>query len=505
MGEETRRGFQSRWGLIATLIGLAIGTGNIWRFPRQAASNGGGAFIIAWTVMLLVTAIPLAIAEMAIGRAARRGCPHAFRDMLGKRYTWMGCFMSLIVLCIASYYTVTMAWVLRYLIMSFTGSLFTAPDKEALWYGVSTGSPLTVACFGLSLLLTWFITSGGVSGSIEQFMERCIPVLFVLLAVIAVRVLFLGRVTADAAGTAAGLDFFFRIDPAYLWNGRTWINALIQILWSVGVGWGLVITYGVYTQPRTDVALNAFIQGFGNNVASLLAGVAVIPTLFAFYSPEKALAICSSGNNGLTFISLAHIFGEMPGGRLIAILFFLALLLAALSSNLGHFLVMALPLMDMGMDRKKANRVVLCLIAVWGLPSALFLDFHGNQDFVSGIGLVLGILWTCVLVRKTGVKRFADRFVNIPENDVHCGLWWRVAIRWIAPLTATLLIAYFAVGYLKQENRWNIWQTESFATLAVQLAVYLAAANLWAAAVNRKQCRVYYNGESFPEVPEDRD
>lgn len=505
---EKKRGFNSRWGLIATLIGLAIGTGNIWRFPREAAKNGGGAFLIAWTIMLLIAAIPLAIAEMGIGRATRRGCPGAFKDMLGKKYTWMGIFMTLTVVCIASYYTVVMAWVLRYFWMLLTGHVFGVADKTALFHGIASGDPVQLVFFVISLIITWYITRGGVSKSIEKFMKVCIPFLFTLLVVVVIRSLTLGAYTADAAGSMAGLNFLFEIKKEYLFNGRTWIAALIQILWSVGVGWGLVISYGAFTQSKSDIALNGLIQGFSDNVASLLAACAVIPTLFAFNSQADALKICQSGANSLTFTSMVNIFETMPGGRLIAVLFFLALVLAALSSNLGHFLVGSLPLQDLGISRNKANVIMMIVCFMWGLPSAWNINFRDNQDFVSGFALVIGILFTCFLIWKVGAQNFRSKFINIPENEFHCGSWWDICVKFIAPIVALVLIVWclapFGWGYIGADNMWNFFQVESFLTLVVQLLIYLAISLILAKYVNdSKKQKVYYNGSTFPEIPEE--
>ena len=510
MGETNKRGFQSRWGLIATLIGLAIGTGNIWRFPREAAKNGGGAFIIAWTVMLLIAAIPLAIAEMGIGRSARRACPGCFKDILGKKYTWMGVFMTITVACIGSYYTVTMSWVLRYLWMSFTGGFYGVEDKMALFDSVSVHDPVQIVFFLISLVITWFITQGGVQKSIEKFMKVCIPFLFVLLVVVAIRSLTMGQGAPGCAGSAAGLEYLYHIDPAYLFNGKTWISALIQILWSVGVGWGLVICYAVFTQSKSDVALNGFIQGFGNNIASLLAGTAVIPTLFAFNTQADALEICASGANGLTFGAMCSIFETMPGGRIIAICFFFALVLAALSSNLGHFMVCELPLQDYGMSKKKANLIIMVVFLIWGLPSAWNISFHGNQDFVSGFALVIGILFTCFLVWKVGATKFRNNFINIPENDLYCGKWWEIAVKYLAPIVSIVLIVWclapFGWGYIGADNMWDFFAVESFATLVGQLLIWLVIAFIFANIINKNdKQKVYYNGETFPDIPEEYD
>lgn len=495
---EKKRGFGSRWGLIVTLLGLAVGTGNIWRFPRQLALNGGGAFIVAWTVMLLAVAIPLAIAEMYIGRSTRHGVPGAFRDILGKKFTWMGNFMTITVVCIASYYTVVMAWVLRYLILSITQELYAYSDKAALFDQMASGSWLTVVCFVICAVLTAAICAGGVSASIEKVQKACVPLLFVLLVIMAVRAVTL-------PGAIKGVEFMFDVKPEYLFNSTTWINALVQILWSVGVGWGLVISYGVYTQSKSDVALNGFIQGFGNNVASLLAGLVVLPTLFAYYSVEQATEICASGNNGLTFISLTNIFGEMPGGRIIAILFFATLFLAALSSNIGHFLVGSIPFVDAGWSKRKSNLLVFVIVLIWGLPSALSIHFRDNQDFVSGIALVIGILFTCFLINKEGVDKVRETFINIPENELHCGKWWTWQLKFIAPGLSLFMVLWCIKGYLGKENMWSIFEVESFATLMVQLAIYLVVAVALSGLANKYTKHKYYNGKSYPEIPKEHE
>lgn len=210
--EETG-GFNSRWGLLLTLIGLSVGTGNIWRFPRMAALNGGGAFILAWTIMLVLVAIPVIIGEVVIGRATRHGVPGAFKDFIGKKYTWMGTFMTIVVTAIAAYYTVVMAWVLRYIIMSITQSYF-GQDTLAIFNDVANGSVGTVICFIMSLALTGLVCIGGVGKSIEKVQKLIVPVLFVLLIVVAVRALTL-------PGAEKGLNFMFTIKKEYLFSSKT--------------------------------------------------------------------------------------------------------------------------------------------------------------------------------------------------------------------------------------------------------------------------------------------
>lgn len=494
----TTKGFTSRWGVVATLVGLAMGTGNIWRFPREVALNGGGAFILAWTVLLIMVAVPLSIGEMVIGRSTRHGVPGAFKDFLGKNYTWMGVFMTITVVGIASYYTVVMAWILRYVILSVTQELFVIADKAALFDSVANNSWLTALCFLISLSITAFVCMGGVGKSIEKVQKFCVPLSLILMLILIIRSLTLPN-------AVVGLDYLFRIDPEYLFNTKTWIRALVQILWSVGVGWGLVISYGVATHAKSDVALNSFIQGFADNATSIMAGMAILPVLFSMFSVEEAMAISASGNNGLTFISLAGVFDKIPGGEIIAILFFIVLFISGLLSNIGHFLVGSLPFIDMGLSRKKATGIIFAICLVWGLPSALNIHFLQNQDFVSGVFLVIGILFTCFALIKNGVDRMRQSFVNIPENDLYIGKWWNYLVKFIIPAICVIMLIWNTLGLLAGDEVMNIFAAESLGTLLFQLVLYTAAAFALTNIVNKRTVNKYYNGEAYPDIPKEHE
>ncbi len=495
---EARKGFTSRWGVVATLVGLAMGTGNIWRFPREVALNGGGAFIFAWTVLLIIVAVPLSIGEMVIGRSTRHGVPGAFKDFLGRKYTWMGIFMTITVVGIASYYTVVMAWILRYVILSVTQELFTITDKAALFDSVANNSLFTALCFIISLCITAFVCVGGVGRSIEKVQKFCVPLSLTLMVILIIRAITLPN-------AVVGLDYLFRIDPEYLFNTKTWIRALVQILWSVGVGWGLVISYGVSTHSKSDVALNSFIQGFADNATSIMAGMAILPVLFSMFSVEEAMAISASGNNGLTFISLAGVFGEIPGGKIISVLFFIVLFISGLLSNIGHFLVGSLPFIDAGWSRKKATGIIFVICLIWGLPSALNINFMQNQDFVSGVFLVIGIMFTCFAINKNGVEKMRRNFINIPENDIYVGKWWNHLLKYIIPAICVIMLAWNVMGLMAGDNVMNIFAVESLGTLLLQLAIYAAVAIALTSTVNKRTVNKYYNGETYPEIPKEHE
>jgi len=213
--------------------------------------------------------------------------------------------------------------------------------------------------------------------------------LFVLLIIAAVRALTL-------PGATEGLNYLFSVDFGKLTDYKIWLEGLSQSAWSTGAGWGLLMTYAVYMNKKEDIVLNSFIAGFGNNAASLLAALAVIPTVFAL-SESAAVAMDSlgAGNTGLTFIVIPQLFEKMPGGAFFESLFFLALSLAAFSSLLAMIELSTRIFMDMGMDRKKAITVIGIGGFLLGIPSAISLGFFNNQFQY----------WTC----ETDSKSFPDQ------------------------------------------------------------------------------------------------
>lgn len=161
------QGFSSRIGLLLTLIGAAIGAGNFWRFPRVVTLNGGGAFLIAYAVIFFCFAIPIMWSEHAIGRSTRHGLPGAFKDFVSKKCTWMGMFMTFIVIMIMSTFTTVCAWVLRYLIYAVRNS-FSGTDTMALFNQTAEKDPITMVFFFLILLFCCYVVSKGISGGIEK-------------------------------------------------------------------------------------------------------------------------------------------------------------------------------------------------------------------------------------------------------------------------------------------------------------------------------------------------
>jgi NSS family neurotransmitter:Na+ symporter len=229
----------SRWGFILASIGMAIGTGNIWRFPRVAAANGGGPFIIAWTIALFVWAIPLLMGEMVMGRKTGLGTVGAFRDFIGKKYTWMGTWIMVVCLAIAFYYSVVMGWCVKYFTLAISGTFKPGMGTEQtaeIWNVFTTTPSQTILFHFISMAIAGIIIYQGVTKGIEKASKIMIPTLFVLLITAMLRAVTL-------PGAAQGLEYLFSPKFHMLAEPKIWLAAFTQAAWSTGAGWGFINTH----------------------------------------------------------------------------------------------------------------------------------------------------------------------------------------------------------------------------------------------------------------------
>lgn len=447
---------------------MAVGTGNIWRFPRMVAQNGGGSFLIPWILFLFTWSIPLLIVEFSVGKWAGRGVVGSFSAMMGKRYTWMGAFVGFCTMAIMFYYSVVTGWCMRYIIFSGLGTLNTV-DPARHWELFTSSGWQPIVFHFLTLVFCAIVVHRGIVRGIEKVNRVIIPLLFFLLIVAAVR-----AVTLPGAGV--GLTFLFRPDLDLLFSYRVWLEALSQSAWSTGAGWGLVLTYAIYSRRSEDVGLNSFLTGLGNNSASLLAALAILPTVFSVLPYDNAIAAISSDNIGLTFTWIPHLFNNLPFGRLFMTIFFLALTLAAISSLISMLELSARIFMDMGFGRRRAIKVVAIAGFLFGIPSALSMGFFHNQDWVWGIGLLVSGLFFSISVIRYGPGKFREELVNLPGNDIRIGRWFDVMITYVIPVEFLLMIGwwfYQSVAVFDRDGWWNPFHSTSMGTCLLQWGVVI--------------------------------
>ncbi|TVP76025.1 MAG: sodium-dependent transporter [Gemmatimonadales bacterium] len=474
--------------MLLAMVGMAVGTGNIWRFPRMAASNGGGSFLVAWVVFLLMWSIPLLILEFGMGKGTRAGPIGAFVKTLGPKFGWMGAWIAFTACGIMFYYSVVMGWTLQFFGASITGAIPSDPP-EGFWEGYAA-SPSALLTHAIAMGMAVFVVSKGVRG-IETTARILIPSLVILVVVLALRAVTL-------PGASEGLAFLFTPDWGALASPTIWLEALTQNAWDTGAGWGLVLCYAIYMRTRADTALNAFVIGFGNNTMSLLAGIMVLCTVFSV-RPDAVNEIVGAGNEGLTFIWVPQLFDTLPGGQFFMVIFFLALVFAAWSSLIAMIELASRVLIDLGMGRSQAIAVVGIVGLLMGLPSALSMTFFQNQDFVWGVGLMLSGFFFAFAVVRYGVSDWRATFINTGHSDIHIGAWWDWAIRLVL-VQAVVLIGWWMWQVRADGLAANLNPLEAFTmgTVALQWAVVLAiliGLNRWL--VNRTTTY----GEAFRKEP----
>ena len=482
--------FSGRMGLIFATIGAAIGTGNIWRFPRMVGANGGGSFLVPWLIFLFLWSIPLIIAEFALGKRSRTGTVGTFRIFAGPKFAWMGLWTAWISTAIGFYYAVVTGWCLNYFQTAIRGGLSQGVDTIEVWNNFLQAPGQVIIFQMIAILITMAAIWRG-----AKAIEKANVMLMVSLFVLLFTALFLAFVMDFEDGTLDGFVYMFSIQPEYLMEPETWINGLSQSAWSCSAGMGMAITYSVYMRKDEDTTLNAATMCLANNSISIIAGLTVMMAVFAV--ADDPLSAVGGGSSAITFLVLPEVFAKAPGGPAIQLLmvaiFFLALSFAALTSMISTVELCVRNFVDHGVDRSQAVGFTSVAIFLFGLPSAAlwilvddstgvaFPQFLEVQDHIWGYGLMFSGLFIAYSIWKygwsrykswqqenevedfdmgdyveNGVSAFRDDFVNTGDNDWWIGRWWD-AIMYIGfpVMFAVLMLSYFGDLLLNVHDPWN--------------------------------------------------
>ena len=445
----SRDSFGSRFGALVAMAGSAVGLGNLWRFPYLVGENGGAAFIIIYILLSFLICLPIFISEFVIGRRSQKNAYAAFRDLSGgSAWRWVGLFTIIVPLAVLSYYSVIGGWSVEYLLKSVTFA-FESASQSAMStmfsdFVSSTWGPLLVHT-GF-LLVTTLIVVVGIKDGIEKFSKVMMPLLFFMVLAIAIYSMTL-------PGAKAGLDYLFNPDFSKI-TGKACAAALGQAFFSLSLGFGTIMTYASYVDKKENILFQSTATAVSDLMFALIAGVAIMPAVFAFgLNPQSG--------PGLVFETLPFVFGQMPAGGFVAILFFLALLVAALTSSISMLEVAVAYLVE----EKGFSRVWACVVlfvVCWVVGAICSLSFGplsgvkiggGNlfdffDNLSSNILMTLGSLLTVLFVgwrlKKTDVY---DEFTNggtLSRNAKLFGVLWFL-IRYICPLA---IISIFVSGLL---------------------------------------------------------
>ena len=475
-GSTTQR-FSSRWGFFLSVLGIAVGTGNIWRFPRIAAQNGGdegaGAFLVAWLVFLFAWSIPLIIVEYVWGRKHRVGVVATFLKEGGERFAWMGAFVAFVATAITFFYSVVVGWCIYYLIQMGISPLPTDTDTAmAVWNDYQSGGwPLLFHAIAMGL---GALAIGKGVKSIEKVNKVLVPTLLIIVVISVVRALML-------PGAWDGVAYLFTPEWSQLSQPKIWIEALTQNAWDTGAGWGLFLTYAAYMSTKQGVVKNAIATAVGNNTVSLMAALMVFATVFAVLQSEMGMnqaeileVMKTSGpaSTGLTFIWMPQLFARMFMGGPLAILFFLGLTFAGFSSLIAQLELPTRVFIDAGMNRPRAIGMVVGISYLLGIPSAINLNILSNQDFVWGVALMVSGFFVSIIVIRNGVSKMREQYLLGGDDDWRLGKWWVVIVNYFIPVAAVTLLVWFLSQSIGA-NWYDPFEAGSLMTLLAQWAVML--------------------------------
>ena len=370
-----RRQWNSRLGFILAAAGSAVGLGNVWRFPYLAGENGGGAFLLLYLAFAFTIGLSVLLAELAIGRAAKREPVGAFRVLRGGLWTGAGYFGLAAAFFVLSFYSVVGGWTLAYIVKAAGSGLGAADGAAAaeIFSGLIADPVQPLIYHAIFMALTTTIVVRGVGSGIEMASRWLMPALFILLLILVVRALAL-------PGAGKGVAFYLAPDFTKV-TGDTVIAALSQAFFSLSVGLGALITYGSYLDAREALPKSAVWVASIDTTVAVLAGLLIFPAVFAFNLDPAA-------GPGLTFVTLPTVFGQIPAGGVFALAFFLLLAVAALTSAVSLLEVPVAHLIDeRGASRTSSAIGLGLVIFILGIPSSLSLGLWSNQTFL-GLGFM---------------------------------------------------------------------------------------------------------------------
>ncbi|WIH22203.1 sodium-dependent transporter [Photobacterium damselae] len=442
----SREQWGSRAGFILAAVGSAIGLGNIWRFPYMAYENGGGAFFIPYLFAMLTAGIPFMIMEFTLGHKLRNAAPRAFAK-LGGKYEWLGWFQVFIAAVIAVYYVAVIGWAISYLGFSFKQSW--GSDTNAFFFSeylkLGEHSPSQLGGFQLHIaipmMIAWAITFAaiysGVKGGIERASKIMMPLLFIMVLGLITRVVFL-------PGALDGLNYLFQPDFSKILDAKVWSAAYGQIFFTLSVGFAIMIAYSSYLPSKSDINNNAFMTVLINCGFSITAGVLIFAVLgYMAQEQAKPLTEVVSAGVGLAFVTIPAAINLLPAPYILGPLFFLALVVAGLSSHISIIEAVTSAVIDkLNWSRKKAATVVCGTGFIVSMAFAtngglLLLDlvdyFINNVALLSSCLLELLIVgW---LVKIADIRQYANSI-----SDFTIGKWFELCIRFISPIMLAIIL-----------------------------------------------------------------
>ncbi|MCI8914858.1 MAG: sodium-dependent transporter [Lawsonibacter sp.] len=464
MMEQHHRGqWGSNLGFLLATVGAAVGLGNIWSFPYRMGANGGFPFLIIYLVLAILVGFTIMLCELAIGRKGGGSVLDSYHKIAGKAGGFVGFLALLSPFLILSFYTVLGAYCIQYVGLNFAellGIFSLSSISGAESFGTMlTNQPLAIGTTFLFIALCFLIIRGGIKDGIEKFNRVGMPALFIMLVIVIIRSLTL-------PGAMEGLKFMFA--PNFEPIKTNFIGVLSaaggQMFLSLSLAMGITVTYGSYLSKKESLVKNSLVIIVSDTLVAVMAGMAVLPAAFALGGENAQL----SGPK-LLFITLQDVFNAMgPFGPIFGILFFLFVVLAAITSAIALTEVLVTFVIDLRTAKGKAPKrntvvAVVCLVlfieaavvAADGLGSnGLWIPLHETgrnlggswldfMDFISeGVAMPLGALVMSLLIGWVIGPKTIRNEVELGEHKMSDGLYtfFNICIRFIAPFAMAFIL-----------------------------------------------------------------
>lgn len=448
--------FNSRLGYIMVAAGAAIGLGNIWKFPYLAYGGGGGAFVFVYLIVAFIFGHAVVEMETTIGRFAKTNAVDAY-GVINKKWKFIGVINVICTFMIDTYYLIVSGYVLHYAYNYLIGGDFGSDSQ--VYYSTFISNPVKPLIFSGILAITLIlILAGGITGLVEKISKYIMPLLFILLVTCGLWSLF------TIEGAFNGLKFYLIPDfSKFTW--KTFADVCMQVMFSVGIGWGIYSTLGATLSDEANIRKDSIIITCLDTLVALIGGFVIIPSVVG--SGSKMVA-----GPSLIFNAMPQLFAKLPGGKILAIFFFIALLIAVMST---FFTILEIPTKfveeKFKISHTKATVITMLLIFVGGALCSLsqgngllshikmpwwnygsgivYYNIYDWVDCFSGYVLLpLGCLLTSFYVVKVwGFKRYEEAFT---QNGRDGKLTWfnKFAILVITPIL-TIIVILNVFGFIK--------------------------------------------------------
>ncbi|EHL15269.2 hypothetical protein HMPREF9630_00638 [Peptoanaerobacter stomatis] len=438
MGNNNEKQFKSKWGFILACVGSAVGMANVWGFPYKLGSMGGSAFLIAYLIFIVIFSYVGLSTEYAVGRRAKTGTVGAYTmawksggqdNAIGKNVGWLPLAGSM---CIAIGYAVIISYVLKGLLQSITGSIMTVVPGE--WFESFAMKDFSVVPLHLAVLIITLITLIFGAESIEKSNKIMMPLFFILFVFMAIRIAML-------PGAIEGYKYIFIPDWSKLADPMVWVWAMGQAFFSLSVTGSGMIVYGAYLSDSEDVIDGAKNTALFDTIAAMVAALVMIPACFAYNQDP-------GGGPGLLFVTLPTILQDMPGGRLFAIVLYLAVVFGGISS-LQNMLEVVLESVNFRLPNIKRNYILAGLFVIC-MGIGVFMEpitkWGPWMDLVSiyiiPIGATLGAISWFWVMKKEDLIDEINKGAKKPVSEI----WYLIGKFIYVPFALILCIIALVKG-----------------------------------------------------------